>query len=180
MASTAEPVRVHYHRPPDRDEIFVQELVTRTGECIVTFMERTPLERPVTVGRRTILDDGSPAVWFTFPGLWHDVGLFHTADGRFTGTYANVLTPVRLTDATTWHTTDLFLDVWMDPDGAVRLLDEEELDTALRNGWIDADLGRLARAEADRLISSARCGDWPPAIVREWPLERVLHEIGSR
>jgi len=142
-------------------------------------MERTPLDRPVTFEGSTILENGSPVIWFTFPGRWHDVGLFHTPHGIVTGTYANILTPVHLLDATTWETTDLFLDVWLDTRGRSHLLDEEELHAALARGWIDRELADRARAEADQLLERARTLDWPPAIVKQWPLERVLRHIGQ-
>ena len=61
------------------------------------------------------LERGSDAVWFTFPGLWHDIGRFHRSDGTFTGIYANILTPPLIQPDGVWHTTDLFLDLWQKP-----------------------------------------------------------------
>ncbi len=172
-ASTAEPVTIHYHRPPDREDVFVQRLVERTGSTIITFMERTPLARTLRVRRRIALENGSPVVWFTFPGCWHDIGLFHRADGRYTGTYANILTPVRLLDATTWSTTDLFLDVWVDLSGEASILDEDEFRHAIQRGWLEPGLAARARAEAELLLRAARAGEWPPPVVRDWTLDRV-------
>src|SRR5690606_14312265 len=59
-------VRIHYHRPPDRCEIYVQRLVARAADVVITLNERTPLARPLVVDGRVILEDGSPVVWFTF------------------------------------------------------------------------------------------------------------------
>jgi predicted RNA-binding protein associated with RNAse of E/G family len=166
-------VAIHYLRPPDRASVFHNVLVHRADDCIVTLMENTQLTRAVRVGGQTILEDGSPAVWLTFPDAWHDVGLFHTADDRFTGYYANILTPVVFRSETEWETTDLFLDVWLGADGAVTLLDEDELDAALASGWItEADAG-TARAEALRLLNAAHAGTWPPDRVKEWTLGRA-------
>jgi predicted RNA-binding protein associated with RNAse of E/G family len=130
----------------------------------------------VVVAGRTVLEADSPVVWLTFPGAWHDIGRFHTPDGRFTGFYANILTPVRIeTEATgdEWETTDLFLDVFVTPDGAAHLLDRDELDEARREGWIDAPLAARAEAEAERLVARARAGSWPPPVARAWTLERA-------
>ena len=178
MASTADQVRIHYRRLPDRDTVFVQRLVYRDASCIVTFMARTPLDRPLEVDGRIVLEQGAPAIWFTFPGEWHDIGRFHLADGTFTGIYSNVLTPVRLLDDTTWETTDLFLDVWLPRPGEPCILDEDELAAAEAAGSIEADLARRARAEAERLRRLALSGRWPPAIVGDWTLERVLAGSG--
>lgn len=173
-------IRIHYHRPPDREEVFVQRLVHRAPEVVVTYLDRTPLRRPVEVGGRTVLEDGSPVVWFTFPGAWHDIGRFHRADGSFTGFYANILTPVRFLDPCTWETTDLFLDVWLEPGGEAVLLDEEELEEALRHGWIDRHAGDAARGEAARILALASRNAWPPRVVEEWTLERVRESLGNR
>ena len=179
MDSTAETVRIHYHRPPDRDDVFVQRLLERSPRCLVTFMEGTPLRSPVVVDGVTVLADGSPAIWFTFPGRWHDIGLFHTPDGEFTGTYANILTPVRFRGERTWETTDLFLDVWLDARGPT-LLDEDELEAAIRLGAIREELAARARAEADRILLRIASRDWPPPPVPSWSLGRARACLAGR
>jgi predicted RNA-binding protein associated with RNAse of E/G family len=126
----------------------------------------------VTIGEETVLAPGSPAVWFTFPGEWHDIGRFHRPDGAFTGFYANVLTPVRV-EGDAWHTTDLFLDVFLAPGGRLALLDADELDGAERTGAVAPADARRARVEADRLLRAAAAGTWPPPIVHAWPLDRA-------
>jgi predicted RNA-binding protein associated with RNAse of E/G family len=173
LASTPDRVRIHYRRPPDREQIFDQRVVARTADCVITLLDAAHLARPMRIGGEVALEAGSPIVWFTFPGLWHDIGRFHTAAGEPTGLYANVLTPVQFVAHDRWETTDLFLDVWLDRSGHVQLLDEDELDAALLAGWIDAATGAVARAEAARILDAAAGGDWPPAIVREWTLARA-------
>lgn len=145
---------------------------------LVTFLAEAGVPGPVIVDGRPVLEAASPAVWFTFPGARHDIGRFHTPGGRFTGYYANILTPVEVLPrgedgAERWRTTDLFLDVFVTPAGEPFLLDVEELDAALARGWIDPDAATSARAEADRLIEGARSGTWPPPVVDAWPLERA-------
>jgi predicted RNA-binding protein associated with RNAse of E/G family len=167
-------VRIRYRRPPDRLQVFEQAVMMDDGACVVTYLPKAQLKRPVTVKGRVVLEAGAPVVWFTWRGeVWHDVGRFHLADGTFTGLYANVLTPVRM-DGAEWETTDLFLDVWMGTDGAVEILDRDELDAAVNAGWLDADTAARAIAEAERLASDARAGAWPPALVHEWTLERAV------
>ena len=172
-------VHIHYHRPPDRTDVYAQELVLDRPEVKITYQPSTPISEPALVGDTVVLEPGSPAVWFTFPGLWHDVGRFHTADGAFTGIYANVLTPCVMhapepSGVIRWDTTDLFLDVWLDRAGELHLLDEPDLEEALTAGWVGDDEARAARAEADRILAAAAEGEWPPRIVMEWTLERVL------
>jgi uncharacterized protein len=168
-----DEVRIRYVRPPDRTDIFVQDLVLATRDVRITLLEHTPRTTPIRVDSRVILEDGSPIVWFTFPGEWHDVGRFHDAAGTFTGYYANVLTPPRFTTPTEWETTDLFLDVWLDANGKALLLDADEFAEALAAGWIDRPTARRARREAGSLLSAATLGTWPPRIVRDWTLQRA-------
>jgi predicted RNA-binding protein associated with RNAse of E/G family len=126
---------------------------------------------------RTVLEAGAPVVWFTFPGARHDIGRFHTADCAFTGFYANILTPVerrtRSDGIEDWHTTDLFLDLFLPPRGAPSLLDVEELDEAVARGWVEDHVARQAHAEAARLLHDAQTGAWPPPVVDDWPVERA-------
>jgi predicted RNA-binding protein associated with RNAse of E/G family len=138
----------------------------------VTYLPAAGVDRPVAVAGETVLDPASPVVWFTFPGLWHDIGRFHREDGTFTGIYANILTPVeRRMDV--WETTDLFLDVFLAPDGGVHVLDRDELERAESRGWVDVGMAHRARAEAERLVAAAAAGTWPPPVVRAWSLERA-------
>jgi predicted RNA-binding protein associated with RNAse of E/G family len=174
-----ERVRIHYLRPPGRSDTFLQPLVSRDGERIITFMPQTPLPRPVRVGERVVLEDGSPVVWFTYPGRMHDVGCFHDAAGTLTGWYANVLAPVRFLSPLEWEATDLFLDVWLGVDGTVALLDADELEQACAEGSVSPALAERARAEADGLLAAARRGDFPGPEVKAWPLARVLAALGT-
>jgi predicted RNA-binding protein associated with RNAse of E/G family len=140
-------VRIHYRRPPDREQIFDQIVVMESDDVIVTLSEGMVLDAPMRVEGDVVLETGSSVVWFTYPGAWHDVGRFHLADGTFTGFYANVLTPPEI-DGLVWHTTDLYLDVWVSTDGTVLLLDEEEFDEAVGGGLVDQDTAARARGGA--------------------------------
>ena len=169
----SEQVRLHYHRPPDRTDLFIQELLYEDNDVVVTYLASTPMKRPLIVGEEVALEVGAPAIWFTFPGLMHDIGRFHTADGTFTGLYSNIIEPVTFHSRLEWSATDLFLDVWVGRDGEPRVLDRDELDQALASGWITHETNAAALAEAHRLLDCYHAGTWPPAIVNEWPLPRV-------
>lgn len=179
---SAPPVHIHYLRPPGRQEVFHQYLLLDRDDVKVTFAPDQNFEEPVRVEGEVVLETGSDAVWFTFPGRWHDIGRFHTADGSFRGVYANILTPPVLESRGMWRTTDLFLDIWIpagaDPDGpgapdTVTVLDEEQFGEAVERGWIDEATAEAARAEVEAIVSAAEAGRWPPPVVREWTRERA-------
>lgn len=167
-------VHIHYRRPPDRLTVFTQRIVHEGPEGIVTLARGVELPEPLRVEGEPILEPGADAVWFTFPGVAHDIGRFHLADGTFTGWYANLLTPPVLEPGGIWRTTDLFLDLWMTPGGELRRLDEEELQAAEDRGWVTPAEAEMARTEALRIESLARVGEWPPAPAREWTRERAI------
>jgi predicted RNA-binding protein associated with RNAse of E/G family len=171
-------VRIRYRRPPNRLQVFEQRLVADLPEVKITLAESMPYEPPMRIEGDVVLELGSDVVWFTFPGAWHDIGRFHRADGTFTGIYANVLTPVEI-QGNVWDTTDLFLDVWMGPEGRAVLLDEDELDEALGREWLDAETAARARQEAQRMLQGAAEGRWPPPVVGEWTLGRCREVLAG-
>ncbi len=179
MSQLGGRVRIHYRRIPDREEVFDQRVVeVEANGTVVTLADAAPLKEPVRAGGKAILDPGAPAVWFTFPGVWHDIGRFHRSDGTFTGCYANILTPPRMHQGG-WHTTDLFLDVWLPVDGAAMLLDEDEFEDARVRGLLDDATARRARREAERLVRAAGEGRWPPDAVSRWTLEAARARVAA-
>ena len=176
--SDAPRVAIHYHRPPDRLRIYDQRIVLERADVIITLSEPLDLPEPMLLDGEVMLEGGSLALWFTFPGLWHDIGRFYAADGRETGLYANVLTPVRI-DGDVWHTTDLYLDVWRPVGGTARILDEDELAEAIDAGHVDGETAERARREATTLETRAGDGSWPPPVVDEWSLARALDALAE-
>lgn len=189
---------IHYRRPPGDERVFTQELVLDREDVKVTLARDVRFESPVTVAEEVILASGSDAVWFTFPGKWHDIGRFHLPDDTFTGIYANILTPPvfeapsggplssqrvedpgsgqRSRDAavrSVWRTTDLFLDVWIPAGGSLAVLDRDQLEEAEERGWIGDEEARRARAEVDAICAAHADGAWPPPVVKTWTLERA-------
>ena len=180
------PVRIDYFRPPDRRTTYRQLLVHDDNRVKVTLALEMELADPLRLGGRTVLENGSSAVWFTFPGRWHDIGRFHRADGVLTGIYANVITPCRFHPGGVWSTTDLFLDIWVPAEerrlewGKARLLDEAELDAAEKAGHVSGPLAMRARQEAAEVRDELAAGSWPPAAVMEWTLDRASTRAAGR
>jgi len=178
---TADPsppqVRIDYLRPPDHREVFVQDLILDRPDVKVTLARDLPFDPPIMIRGEVALEKGSAAVWFTFPGLWHDIGRFHRADDSFTGIYANILTPPLMPPGGRWETTDLFLDVWVDPAGRLCVLDEDQLREAEQEGWVSAGQARRARQEVEQIRQEFAAGRWPPPVVAEWSLARAREAL---
>jgi len=69
--------------------------------------------------------------------------------------------------------TDLFLDLWVSPDLRYNILDEEELEEALQNGWVTEQLYQKAKSELEKLVYKVEKGRFPPRLVRD--LERKFY-----
>ena len=179
MNHKPDSIRINYLRPPDRREIFIQRLILDNADVKITLAENVPFDPPIRIHGKIALEAGSDAVWFTFPNKWHDIGRFHLADGRFTGIYANILTPPVIHPDGNWETTDLFLDVWINPEGKLSVLDADQLVQAEEEGWVSKAEGDRAREEVDWISTEFDQGRWPPPIVEEWTLEKARQSSSS-
>lgn len=166
------PVEIHYHRPPDRQDVFVQDLVVDHHDYKVTLHDPATVEETLKVGDEVIYEPGAAIVWFVFPEAWHDIGCFHLRDGTFTGYYVNLIAPAQL-EGSVWKMFDLCLDLWVDAKGGFRVLDHDEFDEAVDRQWIDPRTAERARSELLRIVAEVQAGEWPPAVVREYDLARV-------
>ncbi|NIN71553.1 MAG: DUF402 domain-containing protein [Gemmatimonadetes bacterium] len=165
-------VEIHYHRPPDRLDVFVQDLVVDRPDYKVTLHDPATVAATLKVGDDVIYEPGAAIVWFVFPEAWHDIGRFHLKDGSFTGWYVNLIAPAQL-EGPAWEMFDLCLDLWIAADGCLQVLDQDEFDEAVDRNWIDPVTAERARSELSRIVAEVRAGEWPPAVVREYDLMRV-------
>jgi predicted RNA-binding protein associated with RNAse of E/G family len=152
-------------------QVFRQELLHDGPGCKITLLLHPPDAPPLPVGEIELAGGGA-LLWFLFPGRSYEVASVYDPDGRLLGYYTNLLRPPE-PGPERWELTDLCLDVWQPVGGDARLLDWEELETAVVAGWMGADEARRVEAEAVAVLRAARTGRWPPRIVRRHPLEAV-------
>ena len=157
-----EIVTLTYKRLPDRVNHFQQELLYLDDDVIVT-SQRVKPSSPIVQNGETVLADNFAAVWFVFTGLWYDIGKVYNLNNEWTGYYCDVLKPVkRRVDAAgkleCFEITDLFLDLWVNPDDTYEVQDEDEFEEAIQNGAIDAELERKARDVLTTLIAKVESG----------------------
>ena len=169
-----ETITLTYKRPPDRVNHFQQELLYVDEKVIVT-SQRVKPSSPIVQNGETVLGDNFAAIWFVFTGLWYDVGKVYNLDNEWTGYYCDVMKPVeRGVDVagkpSYFEITDLFLDLWVNPDGTYEIQDEDEFEDAIQNGAIDAELERKAREVLTALIAEVENGY----------LESLLQEVFDR
>jgi len=127
--------------------------------------------KPLEINGRKVIDDGYGAVWFIYRGEHHDIGVIRDRADDFTGYYCDAILPMVSRDGA-YEITDLFLDLWISPDGQTIVLDEDEFADAISKGWITGDEARIAREEIDRMALGVSEGTFPPKRVRDYVLRR--------
>ena len=157
-----ETVTLTYKRPPDRVNHFEQHLLYVDDDVIITSQRLRP-SSPIVQKGKTVLGDNFAAVWFVFTGLWYDVGKVYNLDNEWTGYYCDVLKPVKRSTNVEgkldcFEITDLFLDLWINPDGTYEIQDEDEFEEAVRDGAIDAELEKKAWKVLKALIADVEAG----------------------
>ena len=101
------------------------EVSTRDEHSIVIWAKWT---RPAVRLGYVTFDTGDMLRETFYTDRWYNVFELFDAQKRFKGWYADVTRPARVTpECIEWE--DLILDIWMDPDGAMQVLDEEEFAT---------------------------------------------------
>lgn len=96
----------------------------------------------------TTLADGDVFEEIFYFDRWYNVFEIRTAGGALKGWYANITRPALLSAGDLiWE--DLYLDLWMSPQGRMQLLDQDEFDAAAHLTPLDraSALGALREAE---------------------------------
>ena len=164
-----QTITLTYKRLPDRVNYFEQQLLYKDEEVIVTSQRVTP-SAPIVIDGRMVLGDNFTALWFVFTGLWYDIGKIYNLNNEWTGYYCDIILPVERTPDR-FEIVDLFLDLWVSPDSSYEIQDEDEFETALENGIIDAELAHKAQNALNNLIDEVESGNFPPEFVRDFKTE---------
>ena len=161
-----------YHRPPERVSRIPMRVFRLDHQSLCGLTELAPKE-PLRFDNEVVMSRGDWAVWFLSNGASHDLGKIYDATGRHTGYYLDVLVPVRWQGddiATLEPLTDLFLDLWVAPDGRWQVLDEPEFLEAEAKNWITPEQAVHARQTLAHLVELARAGALVPPEARAFTL----------
>jgi len=154
-------MKIRYRRGPIIT-VYEQELLHDDGRLIVTRAPFRPSASLLAQVPGLEQEQEYQAIWFVIAGEWHDLGKVYTPDGELVGYYCDIIRPPRRT-ADGLEIDDLFLDLWIFPDGRHIVLDEEELEEAQAQGWLTEELAARAKGELSRLIEQLSQGRFPPA-----------------
>jgi predicted RNA-binding protein associated with RNAse of E/G family len=157
---------------PDQVLRWRQWKIHQDAEVLVSAFYDPELPRPLKAGDRTIVEGTFYGISYNFWDQWFNVISVYDEDLVFKGYYTDILTPIQKT----WNVvtaTDLFLDLFMAPDGSWSVEDEEEFEAAIEKGLIDDGIARGARSGLEKVIARAEADEWPPECVKRIPSNPV-------
>lgn len=82
-------------------------------------------ERPRQDLGYTVFEPGDHFIEYFYTDRWFNIFAIATADGQRKGWYCNIAAPALIKEGQV-EQIDLLLDVWVNPDGDLLLLDEDE------------------------------------------------------
>ena len=167
VAKALATPRLHlrYLRLPAQVLEMYDELVFKSERIIVGKSQVTSAHSIMFDGK-TVLKAGFPITYFELIGRWFTIVKVRNLQGRHTGYYCDIATPPRLLKDGSVELTDLFLDLWVSPDLKYKVLDEEELEDALKNGWVSKELYETAKRELQKLVAMVEQRKFPPQLIR--------------
>jgi predicted RNA-binding protein associated with RNAse of E/G family len=152
-----DKISIYYQRPGKGLTIYEEEHSFEDEKCLRTF-KTLPTETSENLSaallKQGLIDQGkrvlsiSKVYFFNEP---FNVLEFRGAEGELLGYYSDIGQPAtRLRDGA-YEMIDLFLDIWLWPDGRLLELDWDEFDEAVENKVITTAQADLARAAMLRL-----------------------------
>ena len=139
-------VRIHKHDSLGARTIsYDGDVVTQDEEHLVA---RAIWRFPTQTLAYATLTDGDIFEEIFYFDRWYNVFEIRAADRSLKGWYANITRPALLNAAgLIWE--DLYLDLWMSPNGHMQVLDQDEFDAATHLSPLDraSALGALREAE---------------------------------
>lgn len=158
----------HYIRPPGRVATFTADLIG-VSERMISMEMLLHRARPLVVRGEEVMREGDRLIWFLPRDEGWDIAAVFRPDSGFVGYYVDVLDPVHWQGndpGTLLPIVDLFLDLWIAPNGASTVLDEDEFAEAVEKGWISESQRDHAQRVLADLEARVRTGQFPPAEVR--------------
>jgi len=155
---------VRFKRPPANLVLFPAALLHEDAEGLVTLNILHPTEH-IVVNGLTVVDRGYLGVWYVSFLEWHDVGAVYNTEKVFMGYYSDIATPIKRL-ANGYEMTDLFLDLWVFPDGRHAVLDQDQFDKAAAERWLDKNQINQAKTELEKLVKAVKSKKFPPSKIK--------------
>ncbi|WP_048148645.1 DUF402 domain-containing protein [Palaeococcus ferrophilus] len=160
-------IHLTYRRIPNRVLEREDEVIADLGEVVVAKSRFSGMLAPLKVNGVEVIRNGYGMLYFAFIGENYDILKVYDEEGNFKGLYIDVLAYTKR-DGDSLEMLDLFLDIFVFPNGEAFLLDEDELEMALNYGLIDRETFDFAYSVAREVLEKLKRKDFPPEIVWEY------------
>lgn len=162
-----ELISIEYIRPGKEITYYEEPLVSLDNICLRTFKH---LPNEIAEGLSKTLQEQrliaphqhtvaiAKTYFFTEP---FDLLEFQDEDGSLLGYYSDVGEPLVQIGENSFQMIDLYLDIWLYPNGRLLELDWDEFEAAIQKQIITASQADLARAAMLRLVREVSEGMYP-------------------
>ncbi|WP_297477648.1 DUF402 domain-containing protein [Thermococcus sp.] len=157
-------IHLIYRRIPNRVLERDDEVIADLEDVIVAKSRFSGMLTPLKVNGVKVIDNGYTMLYFAFVGKNYDILKVYDEEGNFKGLYIDVLAYTKR-EGDTLEMLDLFLDIFVFPNGEAFLLDEDELEMALNYGLIDRETFDFAYSVAREILEKLKRGEFPPEVV---------------
>lgn len=160
-------IRIEYIRPGKETAYYEEDFVAQDEICFRTYKSLPEnVSEPLSQAMRKqgLIEPHQRAViitktyFFTEP---FNLLEFRDADGTLLGHYSDIGEPVKQLGPGEFQMIDLFLDIWLHPDGRLLELDWDEFEEAIQKRVISPAQAELARATMQRLVNEIAQGMYP-------------------
>ena len=163
----SDPVRIEYIRPGKEITYYEEDFVSQDDVCLRTFKTLPPdiaehlssalQKQNLILPGQQVLTIGK-TYFFAEP---FNLLEFRGADGSLLGYYSDIGEPTIQLTPNTFQMTDLYLDIWLFPDGRLLELDWDEFEEAIEHQVITPVQADLAREAMKRLVDEVKEGIYP-------------------
>ena len=160
-------IRIEYIRPGKETTYYEEDFVSQDELCL-----RTHKTLPVDISERLsgvlqrdhLIGPDERVGIITKTYFFHEpfnLLVFRDPDGNILGYYSDIGEPAVPLTNDTIQMTDLYLDIWLFPDGRLLELDWDEFDEAIQKQVISSTQADLARNAMKRLVAEVEQGIYP-------------------
>lgn len=167
MPNPGDRVHMEYIRPGKETTYYEEDFVSQNDICLRTRRTLPPeiierlsraLQEQKLIAAHQQVGSIAKTYFFTEP---FNLLEFHDLDGNLLGHYSDIGTPAVQLTADTYQMTDLYLDIWLFPDGRLLELDWDEFEEALQKGILSAEQAEFAKTAMERIVREVEQGVYP-------------------
>lgn len=162
-----ERIRIEYIRPGKEVTCYEEEFLAQDETCLRTFKtlpEEISTDLSNALLTQNLIGPGQRVGTISKLYFFHEpfnLLEFRAIDGSLLGHYSDIGEPTIQLSPTEFRMTDLFLDLWLFPDGRPLELDWDEFEEAITQKLITPIQADLARKAMRRLMEEAARGIYP-------------------